>query len=451
MPGAEIRRSANAQRGRSGAFVAGQLAGVMSTAANAILNPIVVLPALVAGFTDSWYLIAVPAVLAGVLWLPGAGLAGLSASRERPGVWAIAGNVIRLLVVVALAFVLDRNEQYSDDAMLRALCVCYGIYVVGNAIASRSGALVAASTVPAGRRSRYFASRTVWGSLAAITVALVAAALFGNESLSFPAPFAILFVIAAACLGIGAWFQSTMPAPTSVASAVTAAGRTTDRAGRGLVTYVGFRWLLAASTLADPFLIVYALTDLEASPAVIGLYVALIVAGRLLSEPLWAGMARRGRIKAGLQAVAILRVLVPALALTLPQLSDSTVWTDRVSDPDARGWLFGTVFVVIGVAQGGQARLNLPYLDQVAARHGRSSRPATNAIVATAALAPMAGAWIYSRWGFDEMLLTAAGVGLLGVLVSGGLVATGGVARAVRGSWQLRRPGAAVSLSSRRD
>lgn len=451
MPGAEIRRYASAQRGRTGAFVAGQFVGILSTAANAILQPIIVVPALVLGFTDSWYLIAVPAVLAGVLWMIGAGIAGLSGGRERPGVGAIAGNVIRLLVVIALAFVLDRNEQYSDDAMLRALFVCFGLYVVGSAIAAQSGVLVAAAMVPAGRRSSYFASRTVWGSLAAIAVALVAAALFGNESLGFPEPYAILFVIAAACLAIATWFQWTIPSPTSVSGAPTPGGRSAGRSGRGLATYVGFRWLLATSALADPFLVVYALIELSASPAVIGFYVALLTAGRLVSEPLWAGAARRGRIKSGLQGVAIIRVLIPALALTLPRLFNAPVWTDRVTDPDVRGWVFGLVFVLIGFAQGGQARLNLPYLNQVGARHGRMSRPITNAIVAIAALAPLAGAWVYSRWGFDETLLAAAGVGLLGVLVSGGLAASGGVARTVRGSWQLRRPSPAASFSGRRD
>ena len=451
MPGAEISRSASAQDGRFVAFVAGQLVGILTSAANAILQPIIVLPALVFGFTDSWYLVALPAVLAGLLWLPGASIAALSGSRDRPRTWGLTGNVIRLLVIVALAFVLDRSDQYSDDAMLRALFVCFGIYVLGSAIAAQANVMVAAGTVPAGRRSGYFASRTVWGSLAAIIVALVGAALFGNESLSFPAPYAILFVIAAACLAIATWFQAMIPAPASVPRAEPAAVRPRGEAGRGLATYVGFRWLLAASTLADPFLIVYALTELSASPAVIGWYVALLVAGRLLSEPVWARVVRRGRIRSGLQAVALIRVLVPAFALTLPQLFTATAWTDRVSDPDARGWLFGLVFALIGIAQGGQARLNLPYLDQLEARHGRRSRPITNAVVAVAALAPLAGAWVYSRWGFDEMLLTAAGVGLLGVLVSGGLVASGGVARAVRGSWQLRRPGAAVSLPGRRD
>jgi len=451
LPGAEIRRYASAQRGRTRAFVAGQFVGLLSTAASAILNPIIVLPALIVGFTESWYLVALPVVLAGLLWGAGAGIGGLRASQERPGIWAIAGNVIRLLVVIALAFVVDRSERYGDDAMLRALFVCFGIYVVGSGIASRAGVSVATRMVPAGRRTNYFASRTVLGALAAIAVALVAAAIFADDSIVFPAQYAVLFVIAAACLAAATYFQSTIPSPAIVTIPPQPIASAATRPGRGLITYVGFRWFLAASALADPFLIVYALRDLSESPAVIGFYVAALVACRLLSEPLWIRLARRGRLRIGLQAVAVVRLLVPVLALTLPQLYDSTVWTDRVSDQDARGWVFGLVFALIGIAQGGQARLNLPYLTEIEARHGRAARPLTNGIVAIAAVAPLAGAWVYTRWGFDETLLSAGGVALLGVLLSGALIVSSGVARPVGNSWQFRRQRQAVSLSSRRD
>ena len=177
MAGAEIRRYAGAQRGRTGAFVAGQLVGTLSSAANAVLQPIVVLPALVLGLTDSWYLAALPVVLAGVLWAIGAGLGGLSAVRDRPGVWAVAGNLIRLLAVIALAFVVDRHDRSSDGAVLRALFVCFGLYVVGSAIAAQAGTLITGRMVPAAGRTRYFALRTLLGGVAAIAVALVAAAL----------------------------------------------------------------------------------------------------------------------------------------------------------------------------------------------------------------------------------------------------------------------------------
>ncbi len=451
MPGAEIRRYASTQRGRTGAFVAGQFVGLLSTAASATLNPIIVLAALVAGFTGSWYLIALPAVLAGLLWLPGAALGGSSASRERAGIVAITGNAIRVLVVIALAFVVDRREQYSDDALLRAIFVCFGLYIVSSGIASRAEVSVAAPMVPAGQRTRYFASRTLLGALAAIAVSLVAAALFANDEIAFPAQYAVLFVVAAGCLAVATYFQSTIPSPASVSVPPRPVAATVNGAGRGLGTYIAFRWFLGAAALADPFLVVYALSDLDASPAVVGLYVAVLVAFRLLSEPLWNRLARRGRIRAGLQAVAVFRLLVPVLALTLPRLYDAAIWTDRVSDPDARGWLFALVFALIGIAQGGQARLNLPYLTEIETRHGRITRPLTNGIVAIAALAPLAGAWVHTRWGFDETLLLAGGAALLGVLLSGALVVSRGVSRAVASSWQFRRRNPTVSLSGRRD
>lgn len=451
MPGAELRRYASAQRGRTGAFVAGQFVGVLSTAANAALNPIIVLAALVAGLTDSWYLIALPAVLAGLLWLPGAAFSGLSANRDRADVLAIAGNLIRVLVVIALAFVVDRQEQYSEDALLRVIFVCFGLYIVSSGIAAQAGVSVASRMVPAGRRTSYFASRTFWGALAAIAVALVAATLFADESIAFPAQYAVLFVIAAGCLAVATYFQSTIPAPSSVTVPPRVAGPSVSGAGRGLLTYVAFRWFLGAAALADPFLVVYALSELSASFAVIGLYVAVLVAFRLLSEPLWNRVARLGRIRAGLQGVAVVRLLVPVLALTLPQLFESAFWTDRISDPDTRGWVFGLVFALIGIAQGGQARLNLPYVTQIEARHGLVTRPLTNGIVAIAALAPLAGAWVYTRWGFDETLLLAGGVALLSVLVSGALVVSRGVSRAVSSSWHFRRRNPAVSVPGRRD
>ncbi|HEV2529772.1 MAG TPA: hypothetical protein VGT61_15105 [Thermomicrobiales bacterium] len=450
MAGAEIVHYSTDQRGRAGAFVAGQLAALLGAAASAILHPIVVLPALIAALTDDWYLIALPVVLAGLMWPIGAGLAMTRAGRERPNLWALGGNVIRLAMVVVLAIVIDRSADSDTDALVRALLVCFAFFALGSAMVGRSETSVATLSVSPRRRPGFFRSRLLWSSLSAIAISLVAAGLLGGEEISLPDRFAVLFVVAAAFLTAALFFQSTLRLP-SFGRRGGHGNQPTTLAARPVLGWVSFRILLALAALADPFLIVYALTVLDASATVIGLAVAAIVAGRLLTHPLWVRISGRGRTRAGLQGVALIRILIPALALTLPYLFDSSAWTDRVTDPDVRGWVFLVVFLLIGIAQGGQSVLAARYTADLSGRFGAGVWPLSNTVVALAAVASLGGAWILTRWGFEETFLAAGGAGLLAILLSGVLVATSGAPVRRSGSFSLRRPQAVVPLTARRN
>ena len=450
MAGAEIVHYSTDQRGRAGGYVAGQLAAMLGAAAAAVLHPIVVLPALLAAFTDDWYLIALPVVLAGLTWPVGAGLAATRAGRERPNLWAIGGNVIRLAMVVVLAFAIDRSADSRPDALVRALLVCFAFFALGSAMVGRSETSVTTLSVSPRRRSAFFRSRLLWSSLSAIAIALVASGLLSGEEISLSSQFAILFVIAAAFLTAALFFQSTLRLPAPGRRTGHGSQATTLRS-RPVLGWIGFRVLLALTALADPFLIVFALTTLNASPATIGLGVVAVVAGRMLSQPLWVRMGGRGRARTGLQAVALIRVLIPALALTLPYLFESEFWTDRVTDSDVQGWLFLAVFALIGVAQGGQSALASRYTADLAGRFGPGVWPVSNLVVGLAATAALGGAWVLTRWGFEELFLAAAGAGLLAVLLSGALVATSGVPVRRSGSFSLRRPQTAMPAPVRRD
>lgn len=433
VPGAEISRYSTDRRGRLGGAVAGHLAGALLTGGNALLNPIVVLPALLLGLTGSWYVIAAPAALAGLGWLLGGSIGGFRAIGERPALWSTVGNLITLAFIVAMAFAVDRRESYGEDDIVRAVLVSFTTYVAAVAIATRAGTVATARIVPARRRAAYFATRALAGGVVAIGLSLVAASLYSSDRLTLPAPFAILFVIAGGCLVLSTYFQWNVGNGSGAVAAP--APRASGEAGP-LAAYAVFRGLVAAAALADPFLIVYALSDLQASPAVIGLYVAVLVAARLLTEPLWSRLAASGRLRPGLQLLGVLRLLIPALALTLPELYASSAWSDRVDDADARGWLFGAVFALIGIAHAGQARLSVPYLDRIGAT--TASRQVVNIVVGVACLAPFAGAWVYGRFGFEELMLTAGGAALLGILSSGALARSPGLARPVAGAWRLR-------------
>ena len=421
MAGAEIRGRPVGQRVAIGGVPAGVLAGALGSGANALLNPVVILALFTAGLSTSWYVVALPAVVSGVVWIVGSVIAKVESVNANPRPWAIAAHLVALAAVIGLAFVANHRDRYSDAAMVRALVVCYGVFILASAIAARTDNQIALALVPGRWRATFFSLRALAGAAIAFVLAIVGGLILSNRVTPFPDNFAIAFLAAAICLAIATYFQTTTASAARNSPRRVVMGAVSERPAHGAGVLTAYRWLMAGAALADPFLIVYAIRTLDASLVFAGLYVAAIVAGRTLTMPLWQRMARRFGMRAALQLVSVVRVLAPLLALTLSRLFDASLWTDHVTSASVAAWTYGLIFLCLGAVQGGQSRLTHRVLADAGLMSRSLGRAVASLVMVVAACAPLAGAAIYTRWGWEPMLLTAAGVGLAGLILSGAL------------------------------
>jgi MFS family permease len=130
----------------------------------------------------------------------------------------------------------------------------------------------------------------------------------------------------------------------------------------------------------------------------------------------------------------------PLTALVLPYV---------VSSPQFSGWftnsltlpvLFGLAYVALGVTLAGQARSNFGYLAEAAPERSRAAYAAiANTLLAVVAFIPVLGGVIIERNGYDALLLTATGLGLLAVFASGALTDAHVRTRRSTQSWRIRR------------
>ena len=111
------------------------------------------------------------------------------------------------------------------------------------------------------------------------------------------------------------------------------------------------RILMALATVADPFYVVYAKTQLAAPPATVGLYIGSVSIAALLSNFLWSPLADRATNRVLLMWTVVSVVLVPLTALVLSLFAG-------VADDTLLFSLFAIVFILSGLALGGSRIVN---------------------------------------------------------------------------------------------
>jgi MFS family permease len=132
--------------------------------------------------------------------------------------------------------------------------------------------------------------------------------------------------------------------------------------------------------------------------------------------------ARRVSSRKMLQVAALVRFLVPLVALSFAFFADSDKVRDAISHNAGSAWLFGVTFLALGLSRGLIAAAIPPYAEGLFPE-GTIQRVAQLAAVALAAasLSPLLGAWAWNERGMQAMLLVAALAGFVALLASGSL------------------------------
>lgn len=405
----------------------------LSALADTLILPAIVLAFFAGQMTRSYVVIGVVAAISSGVWavsrLPAAMLV---APQRRKQPWALAAALVRAAALGLLAFVTYRippgGLAGSESSLIRSFFICFVAFVIANGFASVPTEALLAKSVPNTSRSQFYRQRSLLGAILAVLGALVVLQLFRVGGPATPRQFALVFLTAAVCQIAVAIFVASVREPLRVAEGRSALPIAAFRqvpqalAERDYRRFIFFRVLLSLTAIVDPFLILFAVTRLGLSGASVGVYVLAYVAGVLVSQPVWAWVARKAGDRACLQISAFFRLMPPLLALVLPYVAASQFFQDRLGGSRIVEIAFGATFWFIGAASAGQARANFGYLAEFAPTRLRSTYATiTNGILAIVAFSPVVGGMLIERGGYELLFLVAAVLGLLAVFASGAM------------------------------
>ncbi|MER3436517.1 MAG: hypothetical protein C4346_02205, partial [Chloroflexota bacterium] len=398
MAGSDIRRFSGDRRNTGAAILRGVISGALIALADATIFPTLVLVAFASQLTDDLVTIGlVPAMSAGLWFLPQLLARPLTHLTNRQVPWMTGAAIIRAAAVILLA-VIGFRDDLSNAERLRSLLICYAAFVLASGFAAVPATELVRRAIPPDHRSWFLRLRNLWAITGGVAAAILVFRVLGPEGPAFPKNFAYLFVVAAAALSAAVFFQAREREPVTLPSnRPPLQGSTALNAARALLDtnfrrFLTFRILASLSTLADPFVILYAFRELNTPLWAIGPYLAALILARLCFAPVWSLLASRAGHRAVLQGAMLARLLAPLVTLVLPYLAGSSLYQARFDDLSPLWYAFGIVFVLHGASLAGQSTSTFAYLLDIAPTDRRFAYIwMTNVILMVTAFAPIAG------------------------------------------------------------
>lgn len=391
-------------------FVLNVLNGVSTKLAEQLASPGLVLPWLLGS-------IGAPAVLTGWLvpvrragsLLPQLLVAGsLRRMPQRKWAWTGAGVAQALSLLGMAAIAASASPAIAGVGIVLLLAV----FSVASGVGSVAFSDVVGKTIPRGRRGRMLAFRAfIGGALATGAGVLLRQLVSDDADLT---PFLVLLISAAGLWIIGSVLFAAIPERSGATeggeNAIHRAieGLAYLKRDRALRRFVLVYALLTSIELAMPFVTLIARDQEERSASDLGLYLIAVSAAAVLSSPVWGRLADKASPKVMAAGGAI--GLITLLGAWLLPTVETGAWTP---------WLFGGLFLLLGLAHGGVRLGRKTYLLDIAPSDLKGSYKAVaNTIVGTFALAMGSLGWLSAAFGERIVLLTLAGASLFGVLLA---------------------------------
>ncbi len=397
-----------------------QVAAALTAAAEACLHPVLVLPLVLVTANLSWTALGVVAAVAVTGWALAQLVADPTGWGALPANWRSWFTAIRALLAVGLAVTLAGLAVPTAPSN-NLLWLLAGFWIVGGLVAAGGpGGVLSGGDEAAGAGGEQY---DFWGGVALVLVGLMLAQWLGPEGIPFPGWVVVLTGLAALAL----WLATLLlwPAPRRVATDNAlilphlAVVPTLLAHGRRLRRYTFFRVLLAASSLADPLYIIFALRILDLPWQSAGTFIALFALVRVGAGLAYPGLTAAGYARLLVQVAALTRVLIPLLMVTLPLILRS-VLVNRTEASSLGPLVFGGIVVLWGLAVAGADAADRAYLrDALAPMHRPATRGLFLMLLVVLSFAYVAGGVIVDRWGFEALMLVAFGAGLLTLFASG--------------------------------
>ncbi|MGN6755055.1 MAG: hypothetical protein ACTHMJ_01570 [Thermomicrobiales bacterium] len=406
------------------------VAEVLSQCADACLHPMIVLPLFFAVYLPTEREVggAVALVLAAAAIA--AGLGAVLTFEEHPRVrfgallGATGGRALVLLLLAAA------SGRLTSDHIPR---LNWPLYFLA-AAALCAGFALPLRVASAGIVRAEGSWRTRWGRWAATgAVGLALGAVLARGQLAriggvFPVGYRGLFLIAAVIALVATavtallWLGDLPTAPVRPRAGLAAIPELlTNNLAYG--RFIFFRLLYACGALADPFFILYAVSELNASARVLVGYLLALALARMVGTFLWRGVSSTGGNPMVLQLVSFVRLLAPITALTLPPLLNSATLHDHLpGGNNAVVVAFGLVFVAWGIASAG-LDLAVPAIQSgiTTPRERAAASVVTGIALAVATVILPVGGLIADRFGYSFLFIAALVTGVI-ALLAGGLI-----------------------------
>ncbi len=383
-------------------------AGIFFQGGAAAIDTGTIVAALVNALTGSAFAVGAAAAIARYGWLFPQLFVAYDAQRRvrRLSYYSVGafGRVACLAAICVLLFAVPRNLPQVTIAGFFVLWTLYAF--IGGIVAVPYNDIVARS-IPSVQRSRLLAWRFFGGGLLALAVSAAASGVLG--ALTFPADYALVLLLGAALLLVSALCFVSAGEPDAPTPRETAdgfrdflrRGLSIFRRDRRFRLFVQARWLDGAATMALPFYVVQA-TAAGAPVSAVAILLAAQTVGALMSNPLWGWWGDRLGKHQLLEATVVLGAVPPLLTLSLIH---SGIAIGEATLP----W-FAMVFALLGAAGNGGTIAQLGYLMEISPDDQRPAYSGYfNAVVAPAALLPLAGAAVINLAGMPALFVASAG------------------------------------------
>jgi len=368
-------------------------AGVFFQGGAAAVDSSTIIAALVYGLTSSPLAVGAATAILRFGWLfPQLFVAYLARYRRRRLPFYMVGAFGRTACLAAVAVVLATADALPWVAVVGLFFVFWTAYAFVSGIVAVPYNDIVARSVASQQRSRLLAIRFFGGGIVAIAVAAVAHRLLAG--FSFPTGYALLVAAGAALMLVSTLFfvsagEPLAPQPRGAKDGFVAfltEGVAVFRGDRRFRLFVYSQWLGGFVMMALPFYVLQVIAT-RGTSADIAVLLGAQTAGALVSNALWGWWGDRYGKQSLLEGVAALRAGPPALVLALMSLAASG------APPSIAG--FVVVFVLLGALVNGSTIAMLGYLMEISPDDRRPAYSGYfNALVAPAALLPLAGAAI---------------------------------------------------------
>jgi len=387
-------------------------AGIFFQGGAAAVDSGTIIAALVHGLTGSTFAVGAAAAILRYGWLSPQLFVAYFAQRHRRRmpfyVFGAFGRAACLAGVAGLLAIAGGLPEGLAIGLFFGLWVAYSF--VSGIVAVPYNDIVARS-IPSARRSRMLAVRFFGGGLLALGIAAIAHQLLGV--LAFPTNYAAIVLLGAVLLFASSIFfvsagEPTAPPPPRDSGGFVAflgRGFAVFRADDRFRLFVYSQWLGGAVTMALPFYILQAM-DFAVSGADVAFLLGAQTAGALASNALWGWWGDHRGKRSLLEGVAVLRTALPLLTLLWVWVAAS--W----AVPPLAG--FAVIFMVLGALSNGTTIAMLGYLMEISPDDRRPAYSGYfNALVAPAALLPLAGAAIVEASSLSGVFAVALGAAIL--------------------------------------
>ncbi len=385
-------------------------AGICFQGGAAAVDSGTIIATLVHGLTGSVLAVGAATAILRYGWLFPQIFVGYFAQRRRRRMpFYVVGAFGRATCLAGIAGLLAIAGAFPDALLIGLFFGLWTAYAFISGIVAVPYNDIVARSVGSPRRSRLLAIRFFGGGLLALGVA-AAAHQFLN-TLTFPGGYAALVLLGALLLlassiSFVSAGESIAPQPHPIVGGFLGflrEGIEVFRSDSRFRIFVYAQWLGGAVTMALPFYIIQVMATHGAGSAVAFLLGAQ-TAGALVSNALWGWWGDRHGKRSLLEGVAVLRAAPPLLILVWVSIAGA--W----AVPTLAG--FTVVFLLLGALGNGITIAMLGYLMEISPDDRRPAYSGYfNAIVAPAALLPLAGAVIVETtslsWVFIVSLIAA--------------------------------------------